>query len=80
MLTLVVAASTFGFMSVYGYFTKTDLTSFGKIMIMGLFGIIIASLANFFFQSSGMDYIISWIGVIVFTGLTAYDTQKIKNM
>ena len=67
-------------MSIYGYFTKSDLTSFGKIMIMGLFGIVIASLVNFFFRNSMADYVISCIGVAVFTGLTAYDTQKLKDM
>jgi len=80
LLTFIIAASVFGFMSVYGYFTKTDLTSFGKIMIMGLFGIIIASIANYFIGSTMTDYVISWVGVVLFTGLTAYDTQKLKNI
>jgi len=67
-------------MSVVGYTTKTDLTKFGSIMMMALVGIIIASLINMFLHSSGMEYIISFIGVLVFTGLTAYDVQKLKNI
>ena len=70
----------FGFMAVLGYTTKTDLTKFGSIMMMGLVGIIIASVVNIFMQSSQMDYIISFIGVLVFTGLTAYDVQKLKRI
>ncbi len=78
-----VFASTailFGGMAVLGATTKTDLTKMGSFLMMGLFGIIIASVINFFTKSPAMDYIISIIGVIVFTGLTAYDVQKIKNM
>lgn len=78
-----VFASTsvlFGFMAVVGATTKTDLTKMGSFLMMALFGMIIASLINFFTKSSTMDYIISFVGVIVFTGLTAYDVQKIKNM
>ena len=67
-------------MAVLGCTTKTDLTKFGSIMMMGLVGIIIASLVNFFLKSSMMEYIISFIGVLVFTGLTAYDVQKLKNI
>lgn len=78
--TFVVTALTFSFMSIYGYTTKTDLTDLGKLMFMGLVGIIIASVANIFFRSSGLTLIVSYIGVIVFIGLTAYDTQKIKQM
>lgn len=74
-----ISAGMFGSMSIYGYFTKTDLTKIGQVLIMGLFGIVIAGLANLFMQNSQLDYILSFIGVIVFTGLTAYDTQKIKN-
>jgi len=70
----------FGLMSVVGYTTKTDLTNFGSIMMMALVGIIIASLINMFLHSGTMDYIISFIGVLVFTGLTAYDVQKLKNI
>jgi FtsH-binding integral membrane protein len=65
-------------MSLYGYTTKADLTGWGSFLMMGLFGIIIASLANFFIHSPGMNFAISVIGVLIFTGLTAYDTQKIK--
>jgi len=79
-LTFLISAGVFGFMSVYGYFTHSDLTGIGKIAIMWLFGIILASVVNFFVQSSGMDYIISWVWVLVFTWLTAYDTQKLKEM
>lgn len=78
--TFAAAAGMFGLMAVVGYTTKTDLTNFGSIMMMALVGIIIASLINMFLHSSGMDYIISFIGVLVFTGLTAYDVQKLKNI
>jgi uncharacterized protein len=74
-----ITAATFGATSLYGYTTKTDLTRMGSFMIMGLFGIIIASLVNFFVQSSALQFAVSIIGVIVFTGLTAYDTQRIKS-
>jgi len=67
-------------MAVMGYTTDKDLTSFGRLLSMGLIGIVIASLINMFIGSSGMDLIISIIGVAVFTGLTAYDVQKIKNL
>ncbi len=75
-----ICAATFGACSVYGMTTKRDLTSIGGFMVMGLIGIIIASLVNLFIQSSAMQMIISYIGVIVFVGLTAYDTQKLKTM
>ena len=78
--TFLIASGMFGAMAVVGYTTKTDLTSFGKIMMMGLIGILIASLVNFFMKSDAMDYIISTIGVLVFTGLTAYDVQKLKRI
>ena len=78
--TFVAASGMFGVMAVVGYTTKTDLTKFGSIMIMGLIGIIIASVINMFSHSSQMDYIISFVGVLVFTGLTAYDVQKLKNI
>jgi len=74
------AAAMFGVMAVMGYTTNKDLTSFGRIMFMGLIGIIIASLINIFLRSDTMDYIISFIGVMVFTGLTAYDVQKLKHI
>lgn len=78
--TFFVCAATFLACSVYGWMTKRDLTSFGGFLMMGLIGIIIASLVNLFIQSSAMQMIISYIGVLVFVGLTAYDTQKIKHM
>jgi FtsH-binding integral membrane protein len=78
--TFFVCAATFVACSVYGWTTKRDLTSLGGFLTMGLIGIIIASLVNFFFRSSGLSTIISYIGVLVFVGLTAYDTQKLKNM
>ena len=75
-----ITAITFGAMSIYGYTTKKDLTGWGSFLFMGLIGIIIASLVNLFLQSPAMYFVISIIGVLVFVGLTAYDTQKIKNM
>jgi len=75
-----ITAGTFGAMSIYGYTTKKDLTKLGSFLMMGLFGIIIASIVNIFMKSTMMYYVISIIGVLVFVGLTAYDTQKIKNM
>ncbi|GIV27907.1 MAG: membrane protein [Bacteroidia bacterium] len=72
------ASTLFGVMAIAGYTTKTDLTSFGRILIFGLIGIILASVINFFMKSDTMDYVLSIITVIVFTGLTAYDVQKIK--
>ncbi len=78
--TFAVTAVMFGVMSFVGYTTKTDLTKFGSLMFMGLIGIIIASVINMFLQSGTFDYIISFIGVLVFTGLTAYDVQKLKRI
>ncbi len=78
--TFFVCSATFLACSVYGWTTKKDLTSFGGFLVMGLFGIIIASLVNIFIRSSAMHMMISYIGVFVFVGLTAYDTQKLKNM
>jgi uncharacterized protein len=78
--TFVIAASMFGLMAVVGYTTKTDLSRFGSLMFMGLIGLIIASLLNFFMRSGTLDYIISFVGVLVFTGLTAYDVQKLKRI
>lgn len=78
--TFFTCALTFAVCSVYGMVTKRDLTSMGGFMIMGLFGIIIASVVNMFLRSPGMNMIISYIGVVVFVGLTAYDTQKLKQM
>jgi hypothetical protein len=73
-----ITAATFAATSIYGYTTKADLSRFGSFLMMGLFGIIIAGLVNMFFQSSALQFAISVIGVVVFTGLTAYDTQRIK--
>jgi len=78
--TFAVTAAMFGIMAVTGYTTKTDLTKFGSIMMMGMIGLMIAMLVNFFLKSGAMDYIISVIGVLVFTGLTAYDVQRLKNI
>ena len=75
-----ITSSLFGAMSLYGYSTKKDLTAWGSFLMMGLIGIILASLVNMFLKSSGLDFIISIIGVIIFTGLTAYDTQRIKSV
>ena len=73
-------AGLFAVMAIAGYTTKTDLTKLGSILMIGLIGIVVASLINFFMHSAQMDYIISILGVIIFTGLTAYDVQKIKNI
>ena len=78
--TFLVTAGMFGFMAILGYTTKTDLTKFGSIMIMGVVGLFIAMLVNMFMHSNGMNYIISFIGVLIFTGLTAYDVQKLKRI
>lgn len=78
--TFFICAGTFVGCSIYGWSTKKDLTSWGGFFMMGLIGIIIASLVNMFIRSSAMSMIISYIGVFVFVGLTAYDTQKIKKM
>ncbi|MEX2311885.1 MAG: Bax inhibitor-1/YccA family protein, partial [Rhodospirillales bacterium] len=75
-----ISAAAFAGLSLYGYTTKRDLTGFGSFLIMGLIGIIIASIVNIFLASSAMDFVISVIGVLVFAGLTAYDTQRIKSM
>lgn len=75
-----ITAGLFGAMAFIGYTTKTDLTKFGGILMMAVIGLVIASLVNMFMKSSQMDYIISCVGVLVFTGLTAYDVQKIKRI
>jgi FtsH-binding integral membrane protein len=79
-MTFFITSATFGIMAVLGYTTKTDLTKFGSIMMMGLIGIIIAMVVNWFMQSAALDYIISAVGVLIFTGLTAYDMQKLKQI
>ena len=73
-------AATFGVMAVIGYTTKTDLTSMGKIMMMALIGLIIATVVNIFVKSSGLQMIVSYAGVLIFVGMTAYDSQKIKRL
>mgnify|MGYP006279077307 CR=1 FL=1 len=78
--TFAVTAGMFGIMAFLGYTTKTDLTKFGSLLMMGLIGIILASVVNMFLGSTTLEYIISFLGVIIFTGLTAYDTQKLKRM
>ena len=75
-----ITAGTFGVMALIGYTTKKDLTSMGKILLMALIGIIIATIVNIFLKSSGLQMIVSYLGVLVFVGLTAYDSQKIKQM
>lgn len=75
-----ITAGTFGAMALIGYTTKTDLTSMGKILFMALIGLIIATLVNLFIKSSGFTLILSYVGVLIFVGLTAYDSQKIKQM
>jgi len=76
----LITAATFAAMALFGYFTKTDLTSMGKILMMALIGIIIATIVNIFTKSSGLAVILNYLGVLVFVGLTAYDSQKIKQM
>jgi FtsH-binding integral membrane protein len=78
-ITFAVTAGTFIVMAIMGYTTKTNLTKFGSLLLMALIGIIIAMVVNIFMRSGTLDYIISIIGVLVFTGLTAYDVQKLKN-
>lgn len=78
--TFLVTAGMFGAMSLYGYLTRSDLSSWGSFLFMGLIGVVIASLVNIFLQSPMVNWVMSVCGVIVFTGLTAYDTQKIKRM
>ena len=78
--TFLITAGVFGAMSVYGYFTDRDLTKIGNFLIMALFGLIIASIVNIFWANSTMEWIVSIAGVLIFIGLTAWDTQKIKQM
>jgi uncharacterized protein len=78
--TFFITAGMFAVMSIYGLVTKRDLTGMGSFMMMGLFGIIIASIVNMFLKNENLYWVITYIGVIIFVGLTAYDTQKIKNM
>ena len=76
----MITAAMFGGLSLYGYTTKKDLTAMGSFMMMGLIGVIIAMIVNIFMRSPAMYYVLSVLSVIIFTGLTAYDTQKIRNM
>ena len=76
----LITAGTFAAMAAFGYFTKTDLTSLGKILMMALIGVIIATIVNIFTKSEGLTVILNYVGVLVFVGLTAYDSQKIKQM
>lgn len=76
----LITAGTFAAMALFGYFTKTDLTSWGKYLMMALIGLIIATIVNIFAKSSGMEMILNYVGVLIFVGLTAYDSQKIKQM
>lgn len=80
MRVFFITSSVFGAMSLYGYVTKKDLSRFGSFLFMGLLGIVIASVVNIFLKSTGMEFIISVLGVLIFTGLTAYDTQRIKEL
>jgi hypothetical protein len=78
--TFLVTAGTFGVMSLYGYTTQRDLTSWGSFLFMGLIGIILASLVNIFFNIQTIYWVVTYAGILIFVGLTAYDTQKLKNM
>ncbi|MGP3591140.1 Bax inhibitor-1/YccA family protein [Vagococcus sp. WN89Y] len=78
--TFVVTAGMFGAMSLYGYTTKRDLSGMGSMLFMGLIGIVLASLVNFWLKSETLMWIVTYAGVVIFVGLTAYDTQKLKNM
>ncbi len=78
--TFLVTGGTFAAMSMYGYTTKRDLTSWGNLLFMGLIGLILASVVNIFLQSDALNWMVTYAGVLIFVGLTAYDTQKIKEM
>jgi FtsH-binding integral membrane protein len=78
--TFFISAAAFGALSLYGYTTKRDLSPIGSFLIMGLFGIILAMIVNIFLKSTGLEFVISAVGVLIFAGLTAWDTQKIKEM
>ena len=80
MRVFFITSSVFGSMSLYGYMTKRDLSGMGSFLFMGLIGIVIASVVNIFLKSSGMDFVVSVLGVLIFTGLTAYDAQRIKEL
>lgn len=78
--TFFITAGTFGAMSIYGYFTKSDLSKYGTYMIMALWGLVIAIVVNIFLKSSGLEWVISIVGVLLFTALTAWDTQMVKRL
>jgi FtsH-binding integral membrane protein len=78
--TFLITAGTFGIMSLYGYFTKRDLTSWGNLLMMGVVGLILATVVNMFWSNSTLYWITTYAGVLIFTALVAYDTQKVKNM
>ncbi len=78
--TFLITAGTFGVMSLYGYFTKRDLTPLGNLLMMGLIGLIIASVVNMFFQNDTLYWVTTYAGILIFVGLVAYDTQKIKEL
>jgi FtsH-binding integral membrane protein len=78
--TFFITAATFGALSIYGYTTKSDLTSWGSFLFMGLIGVILASVANIFIHNQALYWVVTYGGIIVFVGLTAYDTQKLKQM
>jgi len=78
--TFFITAGLFAIMSIYGYFTKTDLTGFGNLLLMGLIGLILASVINMYYQNEMLYWITTYVGVFIFVGLTAYDTQKIKKL
>jgi Integral membrane protein, interacts with FtsH len=78
--TFFITAGTFAIMSIYGYFTKSDLTKWGNLLLMGLVGLIIASVVNIFYQNEALYWITTYAGILIFTGLIAYDTQKIKKL
>jgi hypothetical protein len=78
--TFFVTAGTFGVMSIYGYTTQRDLTSWGSFLFMGLIGIILASVVNLFLRNETIYWVVTYAGILIFVGLTAYDTQKLKNM
>jgi len=78
--TFFITAAAFGALSLYGYTTKRDLSAFGSFLVMGLFGLVIAMLVNLFLQSSALQFVVSVLGVFIFSGLTAWDTQQLKNL
>ena len=78
--TFFISAASFGALSLYGYTTQRDLSPIGSFLIMGVFGLVLAMIVNIFLKSTGLDFVISAVGVLVFAGMTAWDTQRIKEM